>query len=123
MAVTITNKKGGKVVVRGSANTTIALTDLAKDGGEVVTSATITQIWAASEGATGGMVYWRKNTTDANNAIVRIASQDNAYFDFAGNGIKPDEDLKDQSIIFVVPGANTNFIAEFHKTSTFVSEY
>lgn len=123
MAVTVTNKKGGRVVVRGSANATITLSSLAKDGGETVVAATLTQIWAASEGATGGMVLWRANTTDSNNQILRIASQDNAYFDFSGNGVKPDEDKKATDIIFVVPGANTNFIAEFHKTSTFTSEY
>lgn len=123
MAVIITNKKGGKVVLRGSANATITLDSLKKDAGETVGSATVTQIWCASEGATGGMVLWRANTTDSNNAIVRIASQDNAYFDFAGNGIKPDEDKKTTDIIIVVPGANTNYIVEFHKSSTFTSEY
>lgn len=122
MAVIVTNKKGGKVVVRGSANATITLDSLKKDVGETVTSATLTQVWCASEGATGGVVIWRANTTDSNNAVVRIASQDNAYFDFAGNGIKPDEDLKTQQII-IVAGANTNYIVEFHKNSAFTSEY
>lgn len=123
MAVIVTNKKGGRVVVRGNANTTLALSDLKKDNSETVTSATLTQIWVSSEGAGGGLVYHRANTSDANNIIYRAVTGDNSYTDFSGNGVKPDEDLKTQNIIFVLPNATTQFIAEFHKTSTFVSEY
>lgn len=123
MAVIVTNKKGGKVVVRGTANTTLALSDLKKDNGETVTTATLTQIWVSSEGASGGLTYYRANTTDANNLIYRAVSGDTSYTDFAGNGIKPDEDLKNQQIIFVVPNGTTHFIAEFHKNSAFTSEY
>lgn len=123
MAVIVTNKKGGKVVVRGNANTTLALADLKKDAGETVVAATLTQIWVSSEGVNGGLVYHRANTTDANNIVYRAVSGDNSYIDFAGNGVKPDEDLKDDNIIFVVPNGTTQFIAEFHKTSTFTSEY
>lgn len=123
MAVIVTNKKGGKVVVRGTANTTLALDDLKKDASETVTTATLTQIWVSSEGASGGVVYYRANTTDANNLIYRTVSGDSSYTDFAGNGVKPDEDKKDQQIIFVVPNGTTQFIAEFHKNSAFTSEY
>ena len=77
----------------------------------------------SSEGASGGVVYYRANTTDANNLIYRTVSGDSSYTDFAGNGVKPDEDKKDQQIIFVVPNGTTQFIAEFHKNSAFTSEY
>ena len=123
MAVIVTNKKGGKVVVRGTANTTLALDDLKKDAGETVTTATMTQIWVSSEGASGGVSYYRANTTDANNLIFRAVSADTSYTDFAGNGVKPDEDKKTEQIIFVVPNGTTLFIAEFHKNSAFTSEY
>jgi hypothetical protein len=123
MAVIVTNKKGGKVVVRGTANTTLALSDLRKDVGETVTSATLTQIWVASEGASGGLVYYRANTTDANNICYRSVSGDSSYLDLAGNGLKFDEDKKTTQIIFVVPNGTTTFVAEFHKNSTFTSEY
>ena len=123
MAVIVTNKKGGKVVVRGTANTTLALDDLKKDAGETVTTATMTQMWVSSEGASGGVSYYRANTTDANNLIYRTATGESLYTDFAGNGVKPDEDKKTQQIIFVVPNGTTLFIAEFHKNSAFTSEY
>ena len=119
----VTNKKGGKVVFRGVANTTLQLADLRKDAGETVVSATLTQLWVSSEGATGGLTYHRINTSDANNICFRTVSADSSYYDFAGNGVKVDEDLKTGNIIFVVPNATTHFIAEFHKTSTFTSEY
>lgn len=123
MAVIVTNKKGGKVVVRGTANTTLALSDLKKDIGETVATATLTQLYVSSEGASGGVTYYRANTTDANNLIYRTATGETLYTDFAGNGIKPDEDKKAEQIIFVVPNATTIFIAEFHKNSAFTSEY
>lgn len=123
MAVIVTNKKGGKVVVRGTANTTLSLSDLKKDVSETVGSATLTQIWVSSEGASGGLTYYRANTTDSNNLIYRAVSADSSFTDFAGNGVKPDEDKKTEQIIFVVPNDTTHFIAEFHKNSVFVSEY
>jgi hypothetical protein len=119
----VTNKKGGKVVFRGSSNTTLALADLKKDVGETVTAATLTQLWVSSEGASGGLTYHRANTSDANNVCFRAVSGDSSYYDLAGNGVKVDEDLKTSNIIFVVPNGTTNFVAEFHKTSTFTSEY
>lgn len=123
MAIVVNNKKGGRVVVRGTANTTLALSDLAKDAGETVTAATMTQMWVSSEGTNGGMLYYRGATNDANNLIYRTVSGDDSFIDFAGNGVKPDENLKTQNITLVVPNGTTTFIVEFHKTSTFVSEY
>ncbi len=119
----VTNKKGGKVVFRGTSNTTLALTDLKKDVGETVVSATLTQLWVSSDGTNGGVQYYRANTTNANNLCFRMVSGETSWADFSGNGIKVDEDLKDQQIIFVVPNDTTHFVAEFHKSSTFVSEY
>ena len=115
MAVVVTNQPGKTAVVRGSANATIQLSDLAT-AGETVTSATITQVWCASEGG-GSVIIYRANTTDANNAILRIASQDNAYYDFAGNGVVPDADKKTTDIIVQVSGANSNYIIALHKQS------
>ena len=115
MAVVVTNQPGKTVVIRGSANATIQLSDLAT-ADETVTSATITSIWCASEGG-GSVVIYRANTTDANNAILRIASQDNAFFDFAGNGVVPDADKKTANVIIQVSGANTNYIVALHKQS------
>jgi len=118
----VTNKKGGKVVFRAAANTTLSLADLRKDEGETVLSATLTQIWVSSEGTSGGCVYYR-GAVDANNLCFRAVSGENDYSDFAGNGVKVDDDLKDQNIIFVVPNSTTIVVAEFHKNSTFTSEY
>jgi hypothetical protein len=115
MAVIVTNQSGNRVTIRGSANATYSMSDLAV-AGESVTSATLAQIWCSSEGG-GNVVVWRANTTDANNAIVRIASQDNAYFDFAGNGVVPDADKKTANVIIQVTGANTNYIVTLHKQS------
>jgi hypothetical protein len=117
----VTNKKGGKVVVRGTSNTTVTLDSLKKDNGETVDAATLTQLWVSC-GAAGGVQYYRANTTDANNLCFRVGPEAN-WADFAGNGVKIDEDLKDQQIIFVVPDGASVFVAEFHKSSTYVSEY
>lgn len=116
MAVVITNKKGGRVVVRGSANTTLELDDFAKDESETVTAVTLTQIWGSTNAA--AMKYFRANTSDANNLILTIAPGATEHLDFAGNGAKPDEDLKTANVIFVVAESDASFVAEFHKTST-----
>lgn len=118
----VTNKKGGKVVFRGTSNTTLSLADLKKDNGETVTAATLTQLWVSSAMTGPGVQYFRANTTNSNNLCFQIGEEGN-WADFAGNGVKVDEDLKDQQIIFVVPDDNTLFVAEFHKSSTYVSEY
>jgi len=118
----VTNKKGGKVVFRGTSNTTLSLTDLRKDVGETVSAATLTQLWVSSAITGTGVKYFRANTSDANNLCFQIGAEAN-WADFAGNGVKVDEDLKGEQIIFVVPDDNTVFVAEFHKSSTFVSEY
>lgn len=116
MAVVVTNKKGGRVVVRGNANTTLQLSDFAKDESETVTAVTLTQIWGSTDQA--AMKYFRANTSDANNLIITIAPTASEHFDFAGNGVKPDEDLKTANVIFLVTEGNSSFVAEFHKTST-----
>ena len=116
MAVVVVNQPGNKVVIRGSSNATYQMSDLAA-AGETVTSATLAQIWCSSEGATGGVQVWRANTTDSNNQIIRIASQDNGFFDFAGNGCVPDFDKKTANVIINVTGANTNYVIALHKQS------
>lgn len=118
----VTNKLGSKVVLRVWGNTNIAVSDLALSTNEIVTAAHITQLLGATEGA-GEFTYWRANTSDANNRILRVASQDNAYIDLAGNGLTPDKDLQTANIIFVVGTANTNMTVEFRKTSNFSTEY
>ena len=115
MAVIVTNQPGNRIVIRGSANATYQLSDLATSS-ETVTSATLAQIYCSSEGG-GSVVVWRANTTDANNAIMRIASQDNGYFDFAGNGVVPDADKKTANVIIQVAGANTHYVVVLHKQS------
>jgi hypothetical protein len=116
MAVIVTNKKGGRVVVRGNSNTTLQLSDFAKDIGETVTAVTLTQIWGSTDQAV--LTYHRANTTDVNNLILIISPGDTEHLDFAGNGVKPDEDLKTANVIITITDSNTTFIAEFHKTST-----
>jgi hypothetical protein len=64
MAVIVTNKKGGKVVVRGTANTTLTLDDLKKDVSETVNTATLTQIWVSSE-------YNRRKQSDLQSCFRR----------------------------------------------------
>jgi hypothetical protein len=46
-----------------------------------------------------------------------MASQDNGYFDFAGNGVVPDADKKSANVIIQVSGANTNYVIVLHKQS------
>jgi hypothetical protein len=116
MAVVVTNKKGGRVVVRGNANTVLQLSDFAKDESETVTAVTLTQIWGSTDQA--ALKYYRANTTDVNNLILTISPGDTEYLDFAGNGVKPDEDLKTANVIITITDSNTTFIAEFHKNST-----
>ena len=115
MAVIVTNQPGNRIVIRGSANATYQMSDLATSS-ETVVSATLAQVYCSSEGG-GSVVIYRANTTDANNAIVRVASQDNGYFDFAGNGVVPDADKKTSSVIIQVSGANTNYVIVLHKQS------
>jgi len=116
MAVTVVNQPGNKVIIRGSANASYQMSDFAV-GSETVNSATLSHIYCSSEGG-GSVVVYRANTTDANNAIVRIASQDNAFYDFAGYGIVPDYDKKTANVVITVTGANTNYIVVLHKQST-----
>jgi len=115
MAVIVTNQPGNRIVIRGSANASYQMSDLATSS-ETVVSATLAQVYCSSEGG-GSVVIYRANTTDANNAIVRVASQDNGYFDFAGNGVVPDADKKSANVIIQVSGANTNYIVVLHKQS------
>lgn len=115
MAVIVTNQPGNRIVIRGSSNATYQLSELAT-ASETVTSATLAQIYCSSEGG-GSVIVYRANTTDANNAIMRMASQDNGYFDFAGNGVVPDADKKSANVIIQVSGANTNYVIVLHKQS------
>lgn len=119
-----TNKIGGKAVLRVYANTNISVNALSVGAAEVVTSATVTQIFYTSNNAAASG-YWRANTSVGNNAIIKLLPNDHGYFDFTGVGVGPDQDLKTANIVFVVPGssADTVIIAEFHKESTFTSTY
>ena len=115
MPVIVTNQPGNRIVIRGSSNGTYQMSDLAT-ASETVVSATLAQVYCSSEGG-GSVIIYRANTTDANNAIVRMASQDNGYFDFAGNGVVPDADKKSANVIIQVSGANTNYVIVLHKQS------
>lgn len=117
----ITNKIGSRVVLKVTGNTNISVNALSIGAAEVVTGATLTQLFFTSSD-TANSSFWRANTSVANNNILRLTAPGD-YFDFTGVGISPDVDLKSANVVFVVPGTETTIVAEFHKDSTFDSEY
>lgn len=119
----VTNKLGTKAVLRIIGNTNISVNTLSVGEGETVGAATLTNIYVTSNDATSS-AYYRANTANAQNRILTLLPNDHGFMDFAGNGISPDADNKTANIIFEVAGANnTVIIAEFHKQSTYTSEY
>lgn len=119
----VTNKIGTRAVLRINANVNISVNTLSIGAGEIVGAATLTSIYYTSNDATSS-AYYRGNTALPDTAILRLVPTHNAYLDFAGNGISPDQDLRTANIIFVVSGANnTSIIAEFHKTSNANTNY
>jgi len=99
-----------------ASNVNISVANLAANSSEVIIGATVTQMMSATDGGPG-MKYYRANTSDANNLCWSFAGSDNGYYDFAGNGLQVDSSLSSANIIFVVGGANTTSIVEFHKIS------
>jgi len=119
----VTNKKGTKAVLRINGNTNISVNALSVGSGEIVGAATLTSIFYTSNSSVAD-AYYRANTANVENCIVRLLPNDHAYLDFAGIGIAPDFDNRTANIIFVVNGANNaTIIAEFHKTSTANTDY
>lgn len=112
----ITNKPGTKTVLRIYGNTNFSVNTLSVGATEIVGAASLTQVFHSSNGGTS-TVYWRANTSVANNACWRMISGESGYTDFAGVGVGADVDLRTANIIFVVPDASTTIIAEFHKES------
>lgn len=118
----VTNKIGTKATLRIIGNTNFSVNTLSVGSQEVVGAATLTSIYVTSNDATSSS-YYRANTSNAQNRILTLVPG-NDYFDFAGNGISPDNDNKTANIIFNIAGANnTVIIAEFHKQSSYQSEY
>ena len=119
----VTNKKGTKAVLRINGNTNISVNALSVGSGEIVGAATLTSIFYTSNSSVAD-AYYRANTANVENCIVRLLPNDHVYLDFAGIGIAPDFDNRTANIIFVVNGANNaTIIAEFHKTSTANTDY
>lgn len=119
----VTNKIGTKATLRIIGNTNFSVNTLSVGSQEVVGAATLTSIYVTSNDATSSS-YYRANTSNAQNRILTLLPNDHGFFDFAGNGISPDNDNKTANIIFNITGANnTVIIAEFHKQSSYQSEY
>jgi len=117
-----TNRIGTKTVLRIYANTNVSVNALSIGSTEIVGAATLTCIYCTGDGAQS-VVYSRGNTSVSNNNIARFWPQDNGFIDFAGNGTQPDADLKTANIIFTVPTANVQIVAEFHKVSSANTDY
>lgn len=119
----VTNKIGTRAVLRINGNTNISVNTLSVGSGEIVKAATLTSIFYTSNAA-GADAYYRANTSNVENCVVRLLPMDHGYLDFAGVGIAPDFDNRTANIVFVVNGANTStIIAEFHKISTANTDY
>jgi hypothetical protein len=119
----VTNKIGTRAVLRINGNTNISVNTLSVGAGESVRAATLTSIFYTSNGAAAD-AYYRANTANVENCVLRLLPNDHAYMDFAGVGIAPDFDNRTANIVFIVNGANTStIIAEFHKISAANTDY
>lgn len=101
------NKKGLSAVIHLTANATInvvgnsTVSDIAV-GNEVITGATITQIWYGS--ANGG--HWEIKR-GSNTALVVDST---GYMDFAGNGITINKDVDAATLVANLNSTTTGFV-------------
>lgn len=114
----VTNKPGGRVLMKVWGNTNINVATFQSNNSETISKLHLSMVLGGSEGSSNTL-YYRANTSDANNLCLRIVSQDNVNYDLSGNGLMPDADLQTSNVIFVVSGTATFFLAEFKKESNY----
>jgi hypothetical protein len=114
MALVYTQNKGGKALVRNTANQTYVVagtspTSNIASAGETVVGAGISQIW------------WTGEWTVKRGANTILVLKDSGNWDLNGSGITLNE-FPDATL--VLEAANTGtIIVELSKNSSFVSEY
>lgn len=110
---TLSNQKGGKMVVLFTSGTTLTVASANTDATETVTGLHINQIWYGSDSG------YIKVNRGSNTAIIVGSS---GYMDFAGGGaaiqIDPAAD-----VVVSMTSANSTVIIDFQKVSTYTSQY
>ena len=110
---TLSNQKGGKMVVLFTSNTTMTVASANVDATETVTGMHINQIWYGSDSG------YTKVARGSNTILITSST---GYMDFAGGGaaiqIDPAADIAVTST-----SANSTVIIDFQKVSTFTSQY
>lgn len=114
MPVVYTQNKGGKAVIRDTANATYTIAGAAgvsnvASSGETIVGASISQIW------------WTGDWTVKRGSNTVLVLKDSGSWDLNGSGINLGEF---PAATLVVEAANTgSIIVELSKNSNFVSEY